>query len=167
MGRRLLQLIAAVVVCSALPMLVGGCVPGAGTVVTAPVKQGAKEIAQVAEKRAVAEATEKAARETASRVMAREKIAAVTAREEARLLAAGQPLGRGHTGRWEPDNLREKLAMDQVMANPARGLILADNVGNSLWHEDGWVKMAQNIEGIEIHYVFNPATGAFDDVKIK
>jgi len=30
---------------------------------------------------------------------------------------------------------------------------------------DGWVKMAQNINGVEIHYVRNTITGAVDDFK--
>jgi filamentous hemagglutinin len=29
--------------------------------------------------------------------------------------------------------------------------------------EDGWVKMSQNINGTEIHYVRNTVTGAVDD----
>jgi filamentous hemagglutinin len=36
------------------------------------------------------------------------------------------------------------------------------------WHfEDGWVKMSQNINGIEIHYVFNSNTKLIDDFKFK
>ncbi len=30
---------------------------------------------------------------------------------------------------------------------------------------DGWVKMARNIGGIEIHFVYNTITGLFDDPK--
>jgi filamentous hemagglutinin len=30
---------------------------------------------------------------------------------------------------------------------------------------DGWVKMAQNVNGVEVHYVKNTVTGAVDDFK--
>ena len=33
--------------------------------------------------------------------------------------------------------------------------------------EDGWVKMAQNVGGVEIHYNLNTFTGAVDDFKFK
>lgn len=33
--------------------------------------------------------------------------------------------------------------------------------------EDGWVKMAHNVNGVEIHYVKNTKTGEFDDFKFK
>lgn len=167
MRAQFLRLIAVMIFCLAVSMLVSGCT---GTLVETPVKQGAKAFAKAAEKRTVAEVAEKATKKAAEKG-ARERVtreaAGVTAREEAARLAAGQPLGRGHTGRWEPHNLREKLAMDQVKANPAAGLILADKVGDSHWEQDGWVKMAQNVEGIEIHYVFNTRSGAFDDAKYK
>lgn len=32
---------------------------------------------------------------------------------------------------------------------------------------DGWVKMSKNVNGIEVHYVYNTKTGAFDDFKFK
>ncbi|PGQ45479.1 MafB [Bacillus thuringiensis] len=31
--------------------------------------------------------------------------------------------------------------------------------------EDGWVKMAHNVNGVEMHYVKNTKTGEFDDFK--
>ena len=31
----------------------------------------------------------------------------------------------------------------------------------------GWVKMAQHINGVEIHYIRNTLTGAVDDFKFK
>lgn len=30
---------------------------------------------------------------------------------------------------------------------------------------EGWGKMAQNVNGVEIHYVINMIIGAFDDFK--
>ena len=32
---------------------------------------------------------------------------------------------------------------------------------------DGWVKKAQNVNGVEIHYNYNELTGKFDDFKFK
>jgi len=33
--------------------------------------------------------------------------------------------------------------------------------------KDGWVKMSKNVNDIEVHYVYNRMTGAFDDFKFK
>ena len=33
--------------------------------------------------------------------------------------------------------------------------------------ELGWVKMAKNVNGVEIHYVYNKNTQQFDDFKFK
>lgn len=33
--------------------------------------------------------------------------------------------------------------------------------------EDGWVKMEQTVDGVEIHYVYNTRTGVADDFKFK
>jgi filamentous hemagglutinin len=33
--------------------------------------------------------------------------------------------------------------------------------------KDGWVKMAQNINGVEVHYVRNSVTGDIDGFKFK
>ncbi|GHU37745.1 hypothetical protein FACS1894192_07430 [Bacilli bacterium] len=36
------------------------------------------------------------------------------------------------------------------------------------WHyTEGWVKKAQNIDGVEIHYLYNTKTGQYDDFKFK
>ena len=32
---------------------------------------------------------------------------------------------------------------------------------------EGWVKMSNNVNGVEIHFVYNKITGAFDDFKFK
>jgi len=79
-----------------------------------------------------------------------------------------QPLGRGSTGRANANNLKEQLAMDTVTANPAAGKQLPIKMTDPRRPAaDGWVKMSQNVNGIEVHYVYNPNTGAFDDVKFK
>ncbi|MHC2148959.1 hypothetical protein ACVI9W_004941 [Pseudomonas sp. 210_17 TE3656] len=79
-----------------------------------------------------------------------------------------KPLGLGSTGRSTPANLNEKLAMEQAMSNPTAGRPLPVPMTDPRWPAaDGWVKSAQNINGIEIHYVRNSKTGAIDDFKLK
>ena len=80
-----------------------------------------------------------------------------------------QPLGRGSTGRSAPNNLVEQLAMEQAMSDPKAGGIMEHlTLTDPRWLcGDGWVKMYQNINGVEIHYVFNAITGAVDDFKFK
>lgn len=81
---------------------------------------------------------------------------------------ANKPLGLGSTGRSVPANLNEKLAMEQAISNPLAGRQLPVPMTDSRWPAaDGWVKSAQNINGIEIHYVRNSITGAIDDFKFK
>lgn len=75
------------------------------------------------------------------------------------------------TGRTEPKNLQEKLAMEQVKNNPQgktppRMPKMSDSK-NNLHHEDGWVKRAQNVNGVEIHYVENTKSGQKIDFKFK
>lgn len=75
--------------------------------------------------------------------------------------------GRGQSkGGRQPENLKEQYAMDEVMSNPAAGKNL-NLEGDTRWPaSDGWTKRAQNINGVEIHYQFNPRTGQIDDFKI-
>ena len=77
--------------------------------------------------------------------------------------------GLGSTGRVEAASLREKLAMDQVKSRPSSGTVLNGiSMRDVRWPASrGWVKMAQNVNGIEIHYVYNPTTGMADDFKFK
>jgi len=74
----------------------------------------------------------------------------------------GQSKGGNHT----PRTLKEQLAMQEAISNPANGKrgVLNDDRWKTT---DGWVKMFQNIEGYEVHYVYNINTGEVDDVKIK
>ncbi|EON32869.1 Rhs family protein [Gordonia terrae C-6] len=75
---------------------------------------------------------------------------------------------RGTTGRTEPHNLTEKLAMEEAMSNPAAGFELPIRMGDPRWPaSDGWRKYSQRVSEIEIHYVYNPMTGLADDFKFK
>jgi hypothetical protein len=79
-----------------------------------------------------------------------------------------RPLGRGSSGRTAPNNLKEKLSMEQVARNPKGIDLLNVKMTNKRWHgKDGWIKRAQNINDIEIHYVYNRKTGQVDDFKFK
>ena len=79
------------------------------------------------------------------------------------------PLGRGSTGRTIPLSLEEQLAMEQAMADPLNGAQqLRVNMTDSRWlASDGWEKWANNINGVEIHFNYNPLTNQFDDFKFK
>ena len=84
--------------------------------------------------------------------------------------SALKPLGRGSTGRSTPNNLKEQIAMEQAMSNPAAGAVvpLKKGMTDSRWPAtDGWVKMRQNVNGVEVHYVKNTRTGEVDDFKFK
>nr|WP_064570226.1 RHS repeat-associated core domain-containing protein [Gordonia sp. LAM0048] len=75
---------------------------------------------------------------------------------------------RGTTGRTEPHNLTEKLAMEEAMSNPAAGFELPIRMGDPRWPaSDGWRKYSQSVAEIQIHYVYNPMTGIADDFKFK
>ncbi|OUY06103.1 mafB [Acinetobacter populi] len=61
--------------------------------------------------------------------------------------------------------------MEQVKNNPQgktppRMPKMSDSK-NNLYAEDGWVKRAQNVNGVEIHYVENTKTGQTIDFKFK
>ena len=78
------------------------------------------------------------------------------------------PLGLGSTERSTPNNLQEQLAIKQAISNPTAGVQLPIPMGDSRWPAaDGWVKMSQNVNGVEIHYVRNVKSGAVDDFKFK
>lgn len=73
------------------------------------------------------------------------------------------------TGRTAPANLKEKLAMEQVKADPAgkKLPIEMSDTQNNLLAKDGWVKKAQNVNGVEVHYAENTITGEVTDFKVK
>lgn len=75
------------------------------------------------------------------------------------------------TGRTVPNNLNEKLAMEEVKANPMGTtpprMPKMSDTKNGLLHDDGWIKRTQNVNGVEIHYVENIKTKEFVDFKFK
>ena len=80
---------------------------------------------------------------------------------------------RGSTGRTEPANLKEKLAMEQAKSDPLAGEPLTDlKMNDPRWPcSEGRVKMQQIIPtsqgSINIHYVYNKSLNMFDDFKFK
>ena len=84
-------------------------------------------------------------------------------------------VGRGSTGRKVPHNLNEQMAMHQVQSNPLKNAVDMSKLSkrpiimtDSRWPaSQGWVKMSNNVNGIEIHFVYNKKTGEFDDFKFK
>ncbi len=81
-----------------------------------------------------------------------------------------RPLGRGSTGRTKPENLSEQIAIKAAVSDPEAGTLIPIRNGmtDSRWPaSEGWVKMGQNINGVEIHYVRNTKSGAVDDFKFK
>lgn len=76
---------------------------------------------------------------------------------------------RGSTGRTMPQNLKEKLAMEQVQASPLDGAKqLPTIMSDPRWPaSEGWVKMASHVNGVEIHFVYNTIIQLFDDFKFK
>ena len=74
-------------------------------------------------------------------------------------------------GRVLPRNLREQLAVEEVMSNPLSGKIIDVPMTDPRWHRsNGWVKMTRTVksggEDIQVHYVRNTRTGDVDDFKI-
>ena len=83
-----------------------------------------------------------------------------------------QPISRGSTGRTQPVNFREQLAMEQVKSNPTAGHPLDITMNDPRWPaSEGWIKMQQIIPtsqgNINIHYVYNQTLNIFDDFKFK
>jgi YD repeat-containing protein len=76
--------------------------------------------------------------------------------------ADGSRLARRDHG---PGNLTEQLAMTEVRSAPS-GVHLPVRMTDARWPAaDDRVKMSQNVNGVEIHYVRNTFTGAVDDFK--
>ena len=59
--------------------------------------------------------------------------------------------------------------MDQVKSNPLDGAYpLKTPMKDPRWPaSEGWVKMAYNVNGVEIHFVYNKIIQVFDDFKFK
>ena len=86
-----------------------------------------------------------------------------------KLMDANKVAGKGNSkGGHQPSNLKEQLAVEEAMSNPAAGRELKGLNNDPRWPKsEGWIKMAQNINGVEVHYEYNPKTGLIDDIKIK
>ena len=82
---------------------------------------------------------------------------------------SGSSTSKGATGRG-PQNLKEQLAAEQAASNPKAGTVvpLKNGMTDPRWPaSDGWVKMTQNVNGVEVHYNYNNITQTVDDIKIK
>jgi len=56
--------------------------------------------------------------------------------------------------------------MEQAQSDPSAGVQLRLQMSDSRWpSSEGWVKMTQNVNGVEIHYVYNVESGEVDDFK--
>ncbi len=87
-----------------------------------------------------------------------------------KITGAGAKSAVASTGRTTAKSLTEKLAMEQAVSNPAAGKILPitmNDTKNGWTAAEGWVKMSQNINGVEVHYVRNTITGIVADFKFK
>ena len=87
--------------------------------------------------------------------------------------AKNKPLGKGSTGRAEPQNLQEQAALLVTRADPGKGKDLTPSLGrlgDDRWPaSEGWVKMQSVFDTmrgkVTIHYVLNATTNAVDDFK--
>ena len=82
--------------------------------------------------------------------------------------------GKGSTGRVNPNNINEQMAMHQVKSNPLSGASqIPLTMNDPRWlASEGWIKMQNRVitsdgNEIEIHFLYNKKTGAFDDFKFK
>ncbi|HET9138188.1 hypothetical protein [Actinophytocola sp.] len=75
---------------------------------------------------------------------------------------------RAGTVATTPGGPNEQRALDLVQENPQYGTRLPVTMKDPRWGaDDGWVKMSQTVDGVEIHYVYNFGTGVADDFKFK
>ena len=82
----------------------------------------------------------------------------------------GNRINPYYTGRYETRTLKEKLALEEAFMSPHKGqtinIVMNDPKGN--WYAaHGWVKMRQNINGVEVHYIRNLKTGQATNFKVK
>ncbi len=79
--------------------------------------------------------------------------------------------GKGSTGRTLANSLKEQEAMRKVLTEPNVGTNLNQKgltMSDPRWPAtDGWIKMARNINGVELHWLKNSITGFFDDFKFR
>jgi hypothetical protein len=75
-------------------------------------------------------------------------------------------LGRIVTGSSVARTAEEAAALQRVLASPTAGREIIGSLNDPrLAGEVGWVKMAQHIGGVEIHYLINVGRRLIDDVK--
>jgi len=76
-------------------------------------------------------------------------------------------LTEGQMSDYKGTRHNEQVAMRAVMKNPAAGTELRNfRMNDPRWPgSQGWVKMAKNVNGVEIHYVRHRNTGAVGDFK--
>ncbi len=74
------------------------------------------------------------------------------------------PIKFPRTGRGA-GNLKQSLAVRQAKSNPSQGIVFNRNMGDKRF-PTGSVKMRQNINGVEVHYVRMPS-GKYTDFKPK
>lgn len=81
--------------------------------------------------------------------------------------AASSSKSKGSTGRITPISLKEKLAMEEVRSNPLAGTSqLSTIMKDPRWSAgEGWTKMSRNVNGVEIHFLYNQSLKLFDDFK--
>ncbi len=91
-----------------------------------------------------------------------------TYRRNLNLVFASAMVGPAFGKRAEPQNLKEKLAIEEVISAPQNGIVLRIAMTDRRWPaSEGWVKMARNVNGVEIHYIYNTKTGQYADFKFK
>jgi len=74
---------------------------------------------------------------------------------------------RGLSPAIGPEGFRHHQ-LEEVASNPTVGNQLNLEMTDSRWPaQDGWVKMARNVKGVEIHYVKNLISWVFGDFKVK
>ncbi len=72
------------------------------------------------------------------------------------------------TGRTTPGGANEERAMDLVKENPEYGDVLPVRMKDPEWPaQEGWVKMSQTIDDVEVHYVHKTGTDIYKDFKFK
>jgi len=72
------------------------------------------------------------------------------------------------TGRTSAGGSNEQRAMDLIRENPEYGNELPIVMKDPRWPaSDGWVKMEQTVDGVEVHYVWNKQTRTAADFKYK
>ncbi|GAB6085903.1 hypothetical protein [Alkaliphilus crotonatoxidans] len=60
--------------------------------------------------------------------------------------------------------------MKEVKSNPLEGAkeLTSVKMSDPRWPaNDGWVKMSKNVNGVEVHYVYNTKAGTFVNFKFK